>query len=134
MTLSTFLQWRAQFEVFLIGYDLLDYVNGILPCSSPIGTSSIDLNKIYWVWQDKLILSTILTCTSLTITSFIATTKTFHEAWKKLNTLYASRSRTQAMQLIEELTLIQCGNRSISYFLHIMKTLVNRLTIINHPI
>lgn len=38
------------------------------------------------------------------------------------------------MQLIKELTLIQHGNWSISYFLHIVKTLANMLTIINHPI
>ncbi|KAJ0007349.1 hypothetical protein Pint_30804 [Pistacia integerrima] len=33
LTPSTFSQWRAQFEALLIGYDLMDYVNGdsILP-------------------------------------------------------------------------------------------------------
>jgi hypothetical protein len=47
---------------------------------------------------------------SPTITPLIATAKTSYEAWKKLNTLYASRSGTRAMQLKEELTLIQRGN------------------------
>ena len=97
LTPSTFPQWRAQFEALLIGYDLLDYVNGISSWPSPIGTSTTDLNKTHWVRHDKLILSAILASTSPTITLLIATTKTSHEAWNKLNTLYASRSRTRVM-------------------------------------
>ena len=38
------------------------------------------------------------------------------------------------MQLKEELTLIQHGNRSISDYLHAMKTLADEITIIDHPI
>ncbi|KAG2700710.1 hypothetical protein I3760_06G010200 [Carya illinoinensis] len=107
LTPSTFPQWRAQFEALLIGYNLLDYVNGISKCPSPVGTSSTELNKTHWVRQDKLILSAILASISTTITPLIATAKTSHEAWQKLNHMYASKSRTRAMQLKEELTLIQ---------------------------
>ena len=57
-----------------------------------------------------------------------------NEAWNKLNTLYASRSRTSTMQLKEELTLIQCGNKSISDFLHVVKALADEIAIIDHPI
>ena len=57
-----------------------------------------------------------------------------HEAWQKLNTLYASKSRTRAMQLKEELALIQCGNRPISDYLHAMKSLADEIAIIDHPI
>ena len=49
LTPSTFPRWRAQFEALLIGYDLLDYVNGISSCLSPIDTSTINLNKTHWV-------------------------------------------------------------------------------------
>ena len=38
------------------------------------------------------------------------------------------------MQLKEELTLIQRGNRLISYFLHALKALADEIAIINHPI
>jgi hypothetical protein len=64
----------------------------------------------------------------------IATTKTSHEAWKKLSILYASKSRTRAMQLKEELTLIQGGNRSISEYLHTIKSLADEIALIDHPI
>ncbi|GFY87730.1 hypothetical protein Acr_05g0013690 [Actinidia rufa] len=134
LTPSTFPQWRAQFEALLIGYDLLDYVNGISSCPSPVGTPTTELNKTHWVRQDKLILSAILASTSPTITPLIATAKTSHEAWNKLKMLYASRSRTRAMQLKEELTLIQRGNRSISDYLHAVKALADEIAIIDHSI
>jgi hypothetical protein len=134
LTPSTFPQWRAQFEALLIGYDLLDYVEGTLLCPSSSSTATDELCKLCWVRQDKLILSAILASTSPSITPLIATTKTSHEAWKKLKNLYASRSRTRAMQLKEELTLIQCGHRSITEYLHAVKTLVDEIAIIDHSI
>uniref|UniRef100_A0A2N9G8T7 Reverse transcriptase Ty1/copia-type domain-containing protein n=1 Tax=Fagus sylvatica TaxID=28930 RepID=A0A2N9G8T7_FAGSY len=114
LTPSTFPQWRAQFEGLLIGYDLLDYVTGLSVCPSSDGTFPSALKITHWVRQDKLILSAILASTSTTITPLIATTKTSHEAWKKLNHMYASRSQMRAMQLKEEITLIKKGNRSNS--------------------
>ena len=38
------------------------------------------------------------------------------------------------MQLKEELTLIQRGNRSITYYIHAVKALANKIAIIDHPI
>jgi len=133
LTPSTFLQWHAQFEALLIGYDLLDYVNGTFICPTHENNSTVNFNKTRWVRQDKLILSALLASTSPTITPLIAASKTSHEAWKKLNLLYASRSRTRAMQL-EELTLIQRGSRTISEYMHVVKMLVDELAIIDSPI
>lgn len=134
LTPSTFPQWHAQFEALLIGYDLLDYVTGISQCPSLSDPSVSTFHNTHWVRQDKLILSARLASTSPTITPLIVIAKTSHEAWKKLNTLYASKSRTRAMQLKEELTLIQCGNRSISDYLHAVKALADEIAIIDHPI
>ncbi|KAE8728752.1 hypothetical protein F3Y22_tig00004072pilonHSYRG00090 [Hibiscus syriacus] len=134
LTPSTFPQWRAQFEALLIGYDLLDYVTGLSVCPSSDGTPSSSLKITHWVRQDKLILSALLASTSTTITPLIATAKTSHEAWKKLNHMYASRSRMRAMQLKEEITLIQKGNRSISDYLHAVKALADEIALIDHPI
>jgi hypothetical protein len=88
LTLSAFPQWRAQFEALLIGYDLLNYVEGTLLCPSSSGTATDKLCKVYWVRHDKLILSAILASTSPSITSLIDIAKTSHEAWKKLKNLY----------------------------------------------
>ncbi|GFS40217.1 hypothetical protein Acr_00g0067230 [Actinidia rufa] len=134
LTPSTFPQWRAQFEALLIDYDLLDYVEGTLQYPSSAGIAADELRKTHWVRQDKLILSAILASTSPSITPLIATAKTSHEAWKKLQTLYASQSRTRAMQLKKELTLIQRGNRSITDYIHAVKALADELAIIDHSI
>ena len=79
-------------------------------------------------------MSAILASTSPSITPLIATAKTSHEAWKKLKTLYVSRSRTRAMQLKEEFTLIQQGDRLITEYLHVVKALADEITIIDHSI
>ncbi|KAJ0025658.1 hypothetical protein Pint_06812 [Pistacia integerrima] len=103
-------------------------------CPSSTGTTTDKLRKTHWIRQDKLILSALLASTSPSITPLITTAKTSHEAWKKLKTLYASRSCTSAMQLKEELTLIQRDNRSITNYLHVVKALVDEIAIIDHPI
>ncbi|KAF5468595.1 hypothetical protein F2P56_012738 [Juglans regia] len=112
----------------------MDYVNGNSQCPSSDGTPSSIAQKNHWVRQDKLILSAILASTSPTITPLIATAKTSYEAWKKLSTMYASKSRTRAMQLREELTLIQRGNRPIPEYLHAVKGLADEIALIDHPI
>jgi hypothetical protein len=81
-------------------YDLLYYVGGTFRCPS----STADEFHISFYHP-----------------SLSATAKTSHEAWKKLKTLYATWVITSAMQLKEELTLIQHGNRSITDYLHAVK-------------
>jgi len=91
-------------------------------------------HKTHWVRQDKLILSAILAFTSTKITPLIAIAKTSQQAWQKLHTLYASRSRTRVMLLKKELTLIQRGNRTITDYLHMVKMLVDKIAIIDQPL
>ena len=134
LTPSTFPQWHAQFEALLIGYDLLDFVTGDHPCPSANNTSTFSSHKSHWIRQDKLILSAILAFTTPTITPFISTAKTSQEAWHKLHTMYASKSRTRALQLKEELTLIKRDNKTVQEYLHIVKTLADEITLIDHPI
>ncbi|KAJ0018281.1 hypothetical protein Pint_10633 [Pistacia integerrima] len=134
LTPSSFPQWRAQFEALLIGYDLMDYVNGDSICPASDETSSSQPKRNHCIRQDKLIISAILASTSTTITPLIATTKTSQEAWKKLKNMYASKSRTRAMQLKKELTLIQRGNRTVPDYLHAVKALTDEIALIDHPI
>jgi hypothetical protein len=131
LTPSTFPQGRAQFEALLIGYDLLDYVTGDHPCPSP---TTSPFHKSHWVLQDKLILSAILASTTPTIIPFISTAKTSKEAWQKLHTMYASKSRTRALQLKEELTLIKREHKTVQEYLHTVKTLADEIALIDHPI
>ena len=47
LTPSTFSQWCAQFEALLIGYNLLDYVEGILRCPFFAATPTDELQKTH---------------------------------------------------------------------------------------
>ncbi|KAL6327695.1 hypothetical protein AAG906_022757 [Vitis piasezkii] len=48
--------------------------------------------------------------------------------------MYASKSRTRAMQLKEELTMIKKGNQTVQEYLHIVKALVDKISLIDHLI
>jgi hypothetical protein len=134
LTPSTFPQWRAQFETLLIGYNLIDYVTGDKPCPLQNNSSVSSLQKSHWVKQDKLILSVILASTTPTVTPFISAAATSQAPWCKLNTMYASKSRSHAMQLKEELTLIKKASRSIPDYIHTVKALADEIAFIDHPI
>ncbi|KAF5482133.1 hypothetical protein F2P56_002724 [Juglans regia] len=134
LTPSTFPQWYAQFEALLIGYNLFDYVIGDNPCPPTTDPSIPNLQKTHWVRQDKLIFSAILASTTTAITPFISAAKTSKDAWTTLYTLYVSKSRTRAMQLKEELTIIKKVNQSFQEYLHTVKALVDEISLIDHPI
>ncbi|GMY06025.1 Retrovirus-related Pol polyprotein from transposon RE1 [Fagus crenata] len=52
LTPSTFPQWRAQFEALLIGYDLLNCVEGTFLCPSSTGTTADELRKTHWLKEE----------------------------------------------------------------------------------
>ena len=49
LTPSTFSQWCAQFEALIIGYDLLNYVEGTIRCPYSAATPTDELHKTHWV-------------------------------------------------------------------------------------
>ena len=51
-----------------------------------------------------------------------------------MHTIYASKSRTRAMQLKEELTMIKKENQTVQEYLHIVKALADEISLIDHPI
>jgi len=91
------------------------------------------LKKTYWVRQDKLILSAILASTTPTITLFIFIATTSQAAWCKLNTMYSNKSRSCAIQLKKELTLIKKGNRLIQDICILLRPLPMRLHLLIIP-
>ncbi|WJZ89621.1 hypothetical protein VitviT2T_008827 [Vitis vinifera] len=136
LTPTNFPSWHAQFESLLLGYNLFGYVDGTHTCPPlPMSTNAAATTAHHlWFHQDKLILSAILTSVSLAVIPLIATSQTSYQTWTKLTKLYASRSRTRVMQLKEDLTLMQCGNRSITKYLHSVKTIVDELALIDAPL
>ncbi|XP_057969845.1 uncharacterized protein LOC131159088 [Malania oleifera] len=110
LTLSNFPSWRAKLTSMLIGYDFQGYLD------------------------DKSILLAILAFVSKLVLSLIAASTTAHDAWSKLQQLYANSSRTSVMQLKEELTLIQQNSRSVSEYLQAIKVLVDELGMIDSSV
>jgi len=81
-----------------------------------------------------LILHAIFASVSEPVLSFIATFSTTCGVWLKLQQLYANHSRTRAMQLKKELTLIQLGTQLVSKYLNNIKRLVDELVVVDSPI
>lgn len=111
-----FPSWRAQFHSLLLGYDLMGFVDGSVPCPSKTvvkdgQTVSPNPAYTYWVRQDQLLLHAIIASVSESVMPLIASAKTSHEAWTKLGKLYANRSRSRVMDLKERLTLTRRGSK-----------------------
>ncbi|KAF5445774.1 hypothetical protein F2P56_034799 [Juglans regia] len=136
LTPTNFPSCHAQFESFLLSYNLYGYVTGTHMCPPQPTTTDVAASAAYQLWfrQDKLILSAILTSVSPAVIPLIATLKTSHQAWTKLTKIYASRSRTRVMQLKEDLTLSQCGTRTILEYLHSVKTIADEHALIDAPL
>lgn len=84
----------------------------------------------HWIWQDKLIFYAILASRSEHIVFVIATaTTTFLLGMDK--TKQNLCQVTRKMYLKEQLTLLQCGTRSVAKFLYELKTIVDELAIID---
>ena len=109
-------------------------MSGDNPPPPPSDSSTTNPQKTHWIRQDKLILSAILASTTSIITPFISATHTSQQAWKKLHTMYASKSRTRTMQLKEELTMIKKGNQTVQEYLHTVKALADEISLIDHPL
>jgi hypothetical protein len=115
LTPTNYPSWHAQFESLLLGYNLYGYIDGTLTCPSSTNPDATPTAAYtHWFRQDKLILNAILTSVSDSVIPFIAASKTSSQAWNKMTKLYASRSRTQVMQLKEDLTLIQRGTHTVT--------------------
>jgi hypothetical protein len=134
---SNYLSWRAQFHTLLVGYDLLGYLDGSLAC--PLrsvvtnGISTVNPAYTFWLRQDQLLLHAIIASVSESITPFVASSQTSREAWDRLSTLYASRSRTRIMHLKDKLALITRGTQSISEYLQTIKSAADELALAGVP-
>ena len=78
LTSTNYFSWKAQFDALLLGYDLYGYVDGNLSCPSILtifenSTKSVpNPDDVFWVRQDKLILSAILASLSKDIAPLVS--------------------------------------------------------------
>ncbi|EYU20927.1 hypothetical protein MIMGU_mgv11b021353mg [Erythranthe guttata] len=130
LTTSNYPSWHAIFTTILVGYDLMGYLDGTLPCpSTPTEKSSAgDLaHYAHGYRQDQLLLNAIFSSVSETVMPLITMTTTSPR-------LFASKSRARIIQLKEDLTLIQQGFGTVSEFLHAVKVTADELSLIDAPV
>jgi hypothetical protein len=81
---TNYISWKLQFETLFIGYDLIGYIDGSIPC--PPNTITTDNHTFtnpshkLWIRQDQLLLNAIISSLSPTIIPFIACAGTAKEA------------------------------------------------------
>lgn len=83
------------------------------------------LNPVYvrWAQQDRLLLSATIRSISPEIISFITNSETSRHAWDTLHNTYNKSSRGRILALKNRLHNPTKGSRSISEFMHEIKTL-----------
>ena len=133
LTPTNYLTWRAQFNALLIGYDLMQYVDGTYPAPPTTINNIINPAHTFWIRQDQLLLHSIIASVSEHIMPLIASATNSRMAWEKLKTLYANRSRSRVMSLKEQLTATTRGSKSVREFLNTMRGISDELAIIGEP-
>ncbi|PWA47747.1 hypothetical protein CTI12_AA496530 [Artemisia annua] len=136
LTASNFPVWRKQVQSTLIGLDLIDYIDGTLVSPAQFLDNGKELNPLYSIWfrQDQILLSAILGSCSETIQPIISSVETSRKAWERLNSSYASSSRSRIISLNSKLTKNPKGTRSVAEFLHEMKSIADELALAQSPI
>ncbi|KAJ0979781.1 hypothetical protein J5N97_015255 [Dioscorea zingiberensis] len=140
LTATNYAAWRAQFNSLLIGYDLLGYVDGTLPCpaatlpSSDLATPVPNPDFALWIRQDQLLLNAILGSVSPNLVPFIASSSSARAAWLTLEKTYASPSRGRIMELSGRLAHLSQGPQTITAYMQDIKTCVDSLALMNKPV
>ncbi|KAL4561418.1 hypothetical protein LXL04_033584 [Taraxacum kok-saghyz] len=135
---SNFTVWRKQVQSTLIGLDLYKYLDGSLqpPSKAITDKEKTSPNPDYLLWfrQDQIIISALLGSCSDTIQSIISSADTAQEAWERLNSSYASASRSRIISLKSKLAKNPQGNRSITDYLHNMRSIADDLALAQNPV
>ncbi|KAA8525150.1 hypothetical protein F0562_006986 [Nyssa sinensis] len=123
LTPENYPSWKAQFDSFLFGYDLLGYIDGSKPCPpaelTVEGKQTPNPEFTLWQRQDKLLLHGILSSLS--------------EAWNRLAKYYANLSSSRIMGLTDQFSKGR-GTRSFAEYLGFIRGIANELVIIGSPV
>ncbi|KAJ1443875.1 gag-polypeptide of LTR copia-type [Sesbania bispinosa] len=129
LTGSNFPAWKIQLDALLIGYDLVGFVDGTNTCPTP---NHQDYN--YRCRQDQLILHAIISSVDQNVITLLSNVKSSKQAWDTLNKMFASKTRARIMYLKERLSRSTKGSKTMSQYLHDIKSLADELAVINCPL
>lgn len=139
LTAVNFPVWRKQVESTLIGLELKAFIDG--SCEPPKkviedkdGKKENNPKYLPWFRQDQILISAILGSCSESIQPLISSASTAREAWVRLNSSYASASRSRVISLKSKLVKNPKGNRSITDYLQDMRSIADALALAQNPI
>ena len=103
LTSQNFPVWRRHVQSTLIGFGIEDFITGATT-APPTTITDKDTTKpnpayISWFRQDQVIYSAILGSCSDEIQPLIASASTAKDAWDRLTTSFASKSRSRIISL-----------------------------------
>jgi hypothetical protein len=139
---ENYLTWRGLVEPFLKGHDLHGFIDGTnTPPSpqvstSPNGTLTVSTNPdtVWWLRQDQLILSMLMSSISDDMLPQVISCKTAQELWTTLDQIFTSESQARTLNLRLQLTTAKKGNLSISDFFCKIKQIIANLAAAGHPV
>ncbi|MFS7922155.1 putative RNA-directed DNA polymerase [Helianthus anomalus] len=138
LTSNNFPSWRKQVLSTLIGLELDHHIVGKTdppPETIPAGdTTKTNPAYLHWFRQDQMIISALLGSLSDQIQPVVSSAETTRQAWNLLNSSFASGSRSRIISLKSKLAKNPKGSRSITEFLHEMKSISDELAIAQNPI
>lgn len=122
LTHTNYPSWRAHLVALLRGHDLLGFIDGTSVCPSIDSSGSNAASVTAWIRQDQLLLAAIFGSLAPDVLPLVSSALTSAEAWGVLTRLFASRSRSRVNQLKSELYRISIGSKSITEYLHHVKS------------
>ncbi|KAF5815303.1 putative RNA-directed DNA polymerase [Helianthus annuus] len=138
LTSTNFPSWRKQVLSTLIGLQLDHHIVGTTPAPAKTVTNNntTSPNPEYrrWFCQDQMIISALLGSCSDQIQPLISSADTAKQAWNALNSSYANQSRSRIVSLKSRLAKNPKGSRSITEFLHDMKSIADDLALAQSPV
>lgn len=104
-----FTTWKSQFELLLLGHDLLGYFYGSLsPRSTQTKKNDKEVpNTAYHLWlrKDELIQTALLSSVEPTLPFMVASAVSSRAAWNSLYIAYANKSQTRIFSLRDHLVI-----------------------------
>ncbi|KAD2806062.1 hypothetical protein E3N88_39439 [Mikania micrantha] len=137
LTPANYPSWRKQVMATLVGLGLESFVDGSAqPPSKNLPSDITKPNPDYtrWFRQDQIILGAILGSCSDSIQHIVASADTSWQAFEQLNASYASTSRSRIISLKSRLGKNPKGSRSMTEFLHDMKSIADELALARSPV
>ncbi|WOL13331.1 hypothetical protein Cni_G22101 [Canna indica] len=123
---NNYLTWRTQYELLLLRYDLMSYIDDSLPCPL-VG----DLNRRVWIRQEGLLRHAIMASVDPTITPMVATSPTTNAAWKKLECQYTNKFQSRIYALQDSLSIITKSIKLITKYFNKIRSIVDELAMAN---